>query len=91
MSCIICFEKECRCAPVRIPLKCEAFIDQGRKIGDDPVGYSCHLPAVTENEEGYLLCAYCADLYQVLSPRLSFLPGPHGVDVQAQLLRKAIR
>ena len=44
---------------ITIPLFCDALIDQGRYIGDDPVGYSCMREAVTR-VGGFDLCARCA-------------------------------
>jgi len=39
---------------------CDGYIDQGRFIGDDPVGCKCSAPATRETEDGYDVCDWCA-------------------------------
>jgi hypothetical protein len=53
---------------VQIFYKCDFYVDQGRKIGDDPVGYKCSNDAVMELEIGALICKNCL---QIESTRLT--------------------
>ncbi len=39
---------------------CDAFVDQGKYIGNSPVGYHCGGEATTKRQEGYDLCSWCA-------------------------------
>jgi hypothetical protein len=50
--------------PITVPFRCEALIDQGRTIGDDPVGHACFREAtLTVKDANGLhryLCGECA-------------------------------
>ena len=41
-------------------LICDAYVDVGRYIGNDPIGYKCSLEASEKSREGYDLCSWCA-------------------------------
>lgn len=47
---------------ISIPFTCDFYVDQGRKIGDDPVGYKCSNDAVYEGTNGALMCNLCLHL-----------------------------
>lgn len=74
-----------------IAFKCEGLIDQGRYIGDDPVGSACCQDATKETPSGYLLCDRCTELLVSGSPRLTFLGGPHGIEYQQEIVSKYVR
>jgi hypothetical protein len=50
--------------PITVPYRCEALIDQGRTIGDDPVGHACMQKATVvywkNNGPRRFLCSDCA-------------------------------
>ncbi len=75
-----------------VSLMCEALIDQGRVIGQDPVGYRCSRPATYEIlSTGHLICDRCRKLI-LESPELVTLPiGPHGAEVQKAIICRAFR
>lgn len=56
--------------------KCEAFIDQNRYCGNDPVGHACynsaeiHIPFETGSEHTWFICNECYD--QLETNRISF-------------------
>jgi hypothetical protein len=65
-----------------IPYLCEVLLDQGRYIGDDPVGYACRQPAKWEYTLmpplSYLLCDSCKNILEEdsFSPRITWPPFP---------------
>lgn len=59
--------------PFEISYVCDAFVDQGRFIGSDPVGFKCHMDAVYESENGILLCQEHEILFKQGSHRLTFV------------------
>ena len=56
---------------------CTAYVDQGRRIGGDPVGHKCSLGASTTRGD-HALCLRCAKLYDDVPERISFVPGVPG-------------
>lgn len=69
-----------------LPYVCDGLVDQGRYIGDDPVGYKCSRKAMWFDERGRLWCAYCYE-----NPdRVQFIP-PWGIDTQDTMIRLAVR
>ena len=43
---------------MKLPYRCSALIDQGRYIGEDPVGHACYHKAIKELN-GELICSTC--------------------------------
>jgi len=65
---------------------CDAYVDQDRTIGGDPVGYKCSLPAEWESPEGVLLCADCID-----NPHRCSFVSPWGKASQDAILQNTLR
>lgn len=74
-------------------VSCDAYIDQGRKIGDDPVGYKCmkqatQLVRLMDHERvmhEYDVCDGCMDLLcsQEMSQRMRVSFGLAGLRLEA--------
>lgn len=69
------------------PLHCDALVDQGRKVGGDPVGYRCQQPAEFEVQNGPLLCVACQFMLAQEPKRLKFRQ-PWGSEYQLKKIRK---
>ncbi len=63
---------------------CNAYIDQNRYIGKDPVGHKCSGPARWETSEGYLICSECKKMLAEEPGRVSFIGPPQGVKEQQE-------
>lgn len=50
---------------------CDAYVDQGRKIGSDPMGYKC----TKLDYQDFRVCSTCFDLLQFIPHRVSFRPS----------------
>ena len=50
---------------------CDAYVDQGRSIGNDPVGFKCGAQACYV-VDGHDLCSRCADLLEREPDRVHF-------------------
>ena len=53
---------------------CDALIDQGRSIGDDPIGFKCTKPATQRHDEKDL-CLTCEEILAQEPERISFAIG----------------
>ena len=53
---------------------CDALIDQGRSIGDDPIGFKCTKTATQRHNERDL-CPTCAETLAREPERISFATG----------------
>lgn len=79
-----------RDAPVSVPLMCEMLVDQGRRVGGDPVGYKCSRPPTGFLESGALICAECSRLLETAPGRITFPRHPLGVGGQVRLAGEII-
>lgn len=61
---------------------CEAFVDQGRMIGNDHVGRACSKDATHVFDTGHLLCEECLEMIYDGSGRISLRSQPLGIDGQ---------
>lgn len=76
---------------MKINFKCEMFIDQNKKIGNDPVGYACSNRAEFEFPSGMLVCEECLKIWKDTPQRVTFPRPPYGRLVQTELLKFAIQ
>lgn len=76
---------------MKVPFKCDMLVDQGRYIGEDPVGHACSNDAVYEaSEGGPLLCESCRDLLFSEPFRLT-LVAPFGKEYQRRVIEATVR
>lgn len=74
-----------------ITYKCDLLIDQGRKIGDDPIGYKCSQDAAYELG-GYLVCEECKNIVMENPERLTYPPVEcSGKDYQNAIISRTIK
>lgn len=69
--------------------KCDALVDQGRHIGDDPVGYKCSNNCEYEDREGHLLCESCVVL-KIKEPHRITWPEMFGSQWQIEALKSIL-
>ena len=63
-----------RVANNKLLIYCDCLVDQGRYIGEDPVGYACfNLTEGRKTDEGLDICEWC---YQH-PERITFYPVPY--------------
>lgn len=75
---------------ISVEYLCDAYIDQGRYIGEDPVGYKCMNPARFEVEtDKRLICQSCAILTELEPLRLTF-KEPWGREYQSKIFKTAL-
>lgn len=58
---------------------CMMLVDQGRYIGNDPVGYSCSNLAKFKDLQGNLWCPDCREIFMVQPGRIT-MPDPKGAE-----------
>lgn len=70
---------------------CDAYVDQEKMTGPNPVGYKCSRPATYEIKSGHLLCESCGKMLGSEEfMRLSLPSIGFGYKHQEQLIRKTV-